>query len=112
MPKADSYIHGTEPAEQRRLAVLNRMTNDAFVRFLNVGTGEETSIREFAYFIKEIVGYRGEIRFDPSRPDGMPRKVLDSTALAALGWRAETPLRQGLRAAYADFLAGGGRNRS
>ncbi len=80
--------------------------------FLNVGTGEETSIREFAYFIKEIVGYRGEIQFDPSRPDGMPRKVLDSTALAALGWRAQTPLRQGLTAAYADFLAGGGRNRS
>jgi GDP-L-fucose synthase len=80
--------------------------------FLNIGTGEETSIREFAYLVREIVGYRGEIRFDTSRPDGMPRKVLDSTALAGLGWRARTPLRQGLTAAYADFLAGGGRNRS
>ena len=51
----------------------------------------------------------GELVFDTSRPDGSPQKLLDVSKLAALGWRARTPLRQGLAAAYADFLAGGGR---
>ena len=80
--------------------------------FLNVGTGEEITIRDFAILIKEIVGYRGELRFDTSRPDGMPRKVLDVSKLAALGWRARIPLREGLTAAYQDYLTGGGRHRT
>jgi len=81
-------------------------------QFLNVGTGQEITIRDFAHLVREIVGYRGDLLFDASRPDGMPRKVLDVSALAALGWRAQTPLREGMAAAYADFLAGGGRHRS
>src|SRR5690606_6323249 len=62
---------------------------------LNVGTGEDISIADFARLIAETVGYRGEIVFDPSRPDGTPRKLLDVSRLAALGWRARTPLRDG-----------------
>jgi GDP-L-fucose synthase len=79
--------------------------------FLNVGTGEDVSIAEFAGLVAEIVGFKGELVLDTARPDGAPRKLLDVSKLAALGWRARVPLRQGLAAAYADFLAGGGRRR-
>jgi GDP-L-fucose synthase len=73
--------------------------------FLNIGTGEDTTIAEFARLIAEVVGYRGDIVFDTTRPDGMPRKLLDVSKLAALGWRAKTPLRDGLKVAYADFCS-------
>jgi GDP-L-fucose synthase len=76
---------------------------------LNIGTGQDITIAAFARLIAEVVDYRGEFVFDTSRPDGVPQKLLDVSKLAALGWRAKTPLRQGLAAAYADFLAGGGR---
>ena len=72
--------------------------------FLNIGTGEEISIAAFARLVAEIVGYRGSIAFDTGRADGPPRKLLDSSKLSALGWRAKTPLRTGLEAAYRDFL--------
>jgi GDP-L-fucose synthase len=71
--------------------------------FLNIGTGEDIAIADFARLVADVVGYRGKIVFDPARPDGAPRKLLDVSKLAALGWRARTPLRQGLAAAYADF---------
>ena len=74
-------------------------------QFLNVGTGIEVSIREFSEIVAHVVGYRGRLAFDTSRPDGAPRKLLDVSRLTALGWRARTPLRGGLQAAYADFLA-------
>jgi GDP-L-fucose synthase len=73
--------------------------------FLNVGTGEDVTIADFARLIAEVVGYRGDIVFDTSRPDGTPRKLLDVSKLVALGWRAQTPLRDGLKAAYADFCS-------
>ena len=79
--------------------------------FLNVGTGKDISIAEFARVVADIVGYRGDIAFDTSRPDGTPRKLLDVSKLAALGWRARTGLHDGIAAAYADYLAGGGRMR-
>jgi len=81
-------------------------------KILNVGTGQDISIGEFARLVSEVVGYRGALAFDTSRPDGSPQKLLDVSKLSALGWRAKVPLRQGLAAAYADFLAGGGRFRS
>jgi GDP-L-fucose synthase len=77
--------------------------------FLNVGTGQDVTIAEFAHTVAEVVGYKGELVYDTSKPDGMPRKLLDISRLAALGWHAKTPLREGLAAAYADYLAGGGR---
>ena len=73
--------------------------------FLNVGTGKDISIAEFAALVAEIVGFRGEIAFDPSRPDGTPRKLLDVSRLSGLGWRAKIGLREGLAVAYADFLS-------
>jgi GDP-L-fucose synthase len=75
------------------------------LEFLNVGTGEDTTIAEFARLVADVVGYQGKIGFDTSRPDGTPRKLLDVSRIDALGWRATTPLREGLRHMYADFLA-------
>jgi GDP-L-fucose synthase len=72
--------------------------------FLNIGTGEDIAIADFARLVADVVGYGGKIVFDPARPDGAPRKLLDVSKLAALGWRAQRPLRQGLAAAYTDFL--------
>ena len=80
-------------------------------QFLNVGTGKEVSIKEFAEIVAEVVGYRGELVFDMSRPDGTPRKLLDVSRLSSLGWVAQTLLRDGLKDAYADFLARGSRLR-
>ena len=74
--------------------------------FLNVGTGRDVTIAEFARTVAAVVGYNGEIVFDTSKPDGMPRKLLDVSKLSALGWRARIPLTEGLAAAYADFVAG------
>jgi len=73
--------------------------------FLNIGTGEDLTIAEFARTVAEVVGYRGTITFDTSRPDGAPRKLLDVSRIHALGWRATIPLREGLQRMYADFQA-------
>ena len=72
---------------------------------VNVGTGEDLTIAELAGLIKELTGFDGAIVFDPSKPDGTPRKLLDVSLLARAGWRATTPLADGLRIAYRDFLA-------
>jgi GDP-L-fucose synthase len=73
---------------------------------LNIGLGEDIAISEFAEVVAEVVGYRGRIVFDTTRPDGTPRKLVDVSRLAALGWRAATGLREGLALAYRDFLKG------
>ena len=75
------------------------------LQFLNIGTGEDISIGEFARIVADVVGYPGEIRFDTSKPDGAPRKLLDVSRINALGWRATIPLREGLERMYADFVA-------
>lgn len=72
--------------------------------FLNVGTGEEISIRELALLVKEITGYEGQLKFDSSKPDGTPRKLMDSSRLHALGWKHNVSLRDGLKKTYAAFL--------
>lgn len=75
------------------------------LEFLNVGTGEDTTIAEFARLIADVVDYRGEIMFDTSHPDGAPRKLLDVSRINALGWGAKTPLQDGLQVMHADFQA-------
>lgn len=67
---------------------------------LNVGTGQDLPIAELARIIAGIVDYSGEIRYDASKPDGTPRKLLDVSRMSALGWKAEIPLRQGIAETY------------
>ncbi len=67
---------------------------------LNVGTGEDVAISELARMVRAAVGYGGETVFDPSRPDGTPRKLLDVSKIHALGWRHKTPLEEGIRKTY------------
>lgn len=71
---------------------------------INVGYGCDVSIAEAAKMIAQVVGYSGAINFDPSKPDGAPRKLMDSSCLNALGWQAQVPLKAGLKLAYEDFL--------
>lgn len=71
---------------------------------INVGYGSDISIRQLAETVSQVIGYQGEITFDSTKPDGMMRKLMDSSRLNALGWKAKVDLRQGLRFAYADFL--------
>jgi GDP-L-fucose synthase len=77
--------------------------------FLNVGTGQDVTIADFAAEVAGVVGYKGKIVYDTSRPDGPPQKLLDVSKIKKLGWAPKTSLRDGLATAYADFLAGGGR---
>ena len=71
---------------------------------INVGSGSDTTITELAHTISLVLGYSGEIVFDTSKPDGAPRKLMDSSRLKALGWTPKTELRAGLALAYQDFL--------
>jgi len=72
---------------------------------VNIGTGEDVTIRELAHTVMSIVGFSGRVTFDTSKPDGTPRKLLDVSRLTALGWRATTSLQDGIRNAYAAFQA-------
>lgn len=74
---------------------------------INIGTGEDISIAEFAKVVAATVGYEGRIVYDTSKPDGTPRKLLDVGRLASLGWRASTPLTEGMKLAYRAFLERG-----
>ena len=78
-------------------------------KFLNVGTGRDITIAEFAQLVADVVGYRGRFVFDTSRPDGTLQKLLNVSELTRLGWHAKIPLREGIAAAYSDFLANGAR---
>ncbi|MDR1360398.1 MAG: GDP-L-fucose synthase [Deltaproteobacteria bacterium] len=85
-------------------ALLLLMQGYSSPEHINVGCGEDLSIRELAELVAKVVGYQGAIDTDPSKPDGTPQKLLDVSRMAALGWRAATSLEEGLRATYAWFL--------
>jgi GDP-L-fucose synthase len=71
---------------------------------INAGTGKELTIKELAELIAKIVGYRGEIQWDTSKPNGTPRKLLDVSKATTLGWKYKTELEDGIKLAYEDFL--------
>lgn len=71
---------------------------------INVGVGKDISIRDLAVLVSRIVGYAGDVAWDETKPDGTPRKLMDTGRLASLGWVARTPLEDGIRMAYRDFL--------
>ncbi|MDW7999351.1 MAG: GDP-L-fucose synthase, partial [Thermodesulfovibrio sp.] len=72
--------------------------------FVNVGTGEDLTIKELALMIKDIIRYRGDIKHDLSKPDGTPRKLLDVSKIKDMGWVAKIPLREGIREVYQNYL--------
>ena len=85
--------------------VLHVLGVDSPPDWINIGYGEDVTIHELAELIKEATGYQGEIVLDRSKPDGTPRKLMDNSRINALGWKPRISLREGLRDAYADFLA-------
>jgi GDP-L-fucose synthase len=93
------FLHADDLAE----ACLFLMERYDSPEIINVGAGEDVSIRDLAALIRRLSGYEGEIRFDRTKPDGAPRKLLDVTRLTSLGWKARIPLEEGLRRTIAAF---------
>ncbi len=85
-------------------AALMLMQNYHEKPFLNIGYGSDVSIADLAQLIAKVIGFEGNILFDSSKPDGTPRKLMDSTNLFALGWKPQVHLEQGIALAYADFI--------
>ena len=77
---------------------------------VNIGSGQDIAIAALARKIVEIVGFEGELVFDPAKPDGTPRKLMDSGEMEALGWSPSVGLEEGLRGAYDWYLENGARN--
>ena len=109
---ADVVVWGTGTPRREFLyvddladACIHLMKTYSSPELVNIGTGEDITIAEFARVVAATVGYRGEISFDSSRPDGTPRKLLDVNRLAKLGWRATTPLEDGIKLAYQAYLS-------
>jgi len=80
------------------------MENNINEGVFNIGSGQDVTIRELAETVMEVVGFKGKIIFDSSKPDGTPRKLLDVSRMAGLGWKAKTSLREGIDLTYQDFL--------
>jgi GDP-L-fucose synthase len=85
-------------------AVVFLMRNYSDERLVNVGCGEDLTILELAQAVARVVGFGGELRFDTSKPDGTPRKLLDVSRLSALGWKAQVPLQEGLERTYRWYV--------
>jgi GDP-L-fucose synthase len=85
-------------------ALVYMMKHYSEAEHLNVGTGQDITIRELAELVARVAGYTGSFVYDSSKPDGTPRKVMDVSRLSALGWRAPTPLEEGFRHAYRWYV--------
>lgn len=104
------FLHVDDMAEGA-LFVLNldvetyRAKTRPMLSHINLGSGQEISISDLAHLIADVTGFRGRIVFDPTKPDGTPRKLMDVGRLAAMGWRARTPLREGIASTYDWFTS-------
>ncbi|WOD18548.1 GDP-L-fucose synthase family protein [Paraburkholderia kirstenboschensis] len=94
------FLHVDDLAAATLFVLENNVTEGLF----NVGVGEDLSIRELAEGICKVVGFEGELMFDASKPDGTPRKLLDVSRLAKMGWRSTIALEQGIASTYRDFV--------
>jgi GDP-L-fucose synthase len=101
------FLHADDLAD----ACVHLMEADYSGPLLNIGTGKDISIAELATLVCKVVGYRGALVFDTSRPDGTPRKVLNIDRLLRTGWQPRVALSSGIREVYADFLGSGGKRR-
>ncbi|HEX8979458.1 MAG TPA: GDP-L-fucose synthase [Parasulfuritortus sp.] len=100
---ADACLHLITLDDEKFIPLLGQDRNDGIPPLVNIGVGEDMTIRELAETIADVVGYKGEISFDTTKPDGTPRKLLDVSYMRSMGWCAKTSLRDGLALAYADF---------
>ncbi len=98
MAEASLFVMDLDPATYAA-------NTQATLSHINVGTGQDVTIAELARIIAEVTGYRGSIAFDASKPDGTPRKLMDVSRLAAIGWQAQTGLRDGIAETYRWYLA-------
>ena len=98
MAEASLFVHNLDPV------TLSETTNP-MLSHINVGTGKDITISELAETVKDVVGFKGELAFDRTKPDGTPRKLMDVSLLSNLGWRAKVSLKSGLERGYADFLS-------
>ncbi|MCL9660792.1 GDP-L-fucose synthase [Paenibacillus hunanensis] len=97
-PKRE-FLHSDDLAD----ACIFLMNNYGGNEIVNVGVGEDIAIKDLALMIKDIVGFQGELVFNSSVPDGTPRKLVDTTKINGLGWKASIPLEEGIRAVYEDY---------
>ncbi|RQW83384.1 MAG: GDP-L-fucose synthase [Geobacter sp.] len=97
---ADACLFLMTLAEKKFDALLATSPHSPAPALINIGSGEEVTIRELALLVKEVVGYEGELLFDTTKPDGTPRKLCDVSKLHALGWKHRTGLKDGIRSAY------------
>jgi GDP-L-fucose synthase len=94
------FLHVDDLAE----ASLSLMEKYNGEEILNVGMGKDLSIKQLGLIVKDITGYKGDIVFDSSKPDGTPRKLLDISRIKKLGWAAKIPLREGIESTYKWFM--------
>ena len=94
------FLHSDDLADACVFLLKNNESPD----LINIGSGEDTTIRSLAELVCEVLGYDGTLVFDPTKPDGTPRKLMDSSKLFSLGWKPRIPLREGISHAYAWFL--------
>jgi len=103
---ADACVYLMNLPDAQFVPLLGQDRNDGLAPLVNIGVGEDMTIRELAETVKSVVGYPGEILFDATKPDGTPRKLMDVGRLNGMGWRARTSFASGIKQAYADFLDG------
>lgn len=103
---ADACVYLMNLPEQQFQSLLASDRNNGLPPVINMGVGDDVTIKESAELIKEVVGYQGELAFDISKPDGTPRKLMDVSRLNRLGWQAKIDLKNGIRNAYDSFLSG------
>lgn len=99
---ADACVFLMNLPDEKFVPLLGQNRNDGLPPLMNIGVGHDLTIRELAETVKDVVGYRGVIEFDASKPDGTPRKLMDVSRLCAQGWQARTELSEGIRLAYAS----------
>jgi GDP-L-fucose synthase len=99
---ADACVYLMEQPEDK----LPGLFNEATPPLLNIGCGEDLSIRELAEIVKRIVGFSGQLKFDTSKPDGTMRKLMDVSKLKQMGWKAATTLSDGITLAYKSYIDG------
>ena len=102
MPKRE-FMYAGDLAKAVVFLLKNKSASE-IGEFINIGTGEEITILELAELIKEVIGFKGRIVFDTSKPDGTMRKLMDVSRINNLGWHAQTSLKDGIKLVYEDFL--------